>query len=103
MNDVVIKPKSKELAQRHRGRHFQIQYCLSSNSYKIKDLGIGFGAFARLDKPLTLKDNHLISMGESFFIMNLVPNISISGAPNESTQMRLRIKVFAGPANGEIL
>lgn len=40
--------------------------------YLIKDLGIGFGAFVRLDKPLELKDNHLLNMGESFIIVNLI-------------------------------
>ena len=44
----------------------------SIGSYLIKDLGIGFGAFVRLDKPLELRDNHLLNMGESFIIVNLI-------------------------------
>jgi hypothetical protein len=38
----------------------------------IKDLGIGFGAFVRLDNALELKDNHLLNLGESFIIVNLI-------------------------------
>ncbi len=113
VNDVVIKAKDKETAQRHRGRHFQIQYCIESNCYKIKDLGVGYGAYAKLDNPLLLKDNYLLSMGESFFIINLVPDTSFDrrlskpGPEDNKTAdgltLKLRIKVFSGPANGEIL
>ena len=35
-------------------------------------MGIGFGAFVRLDRPCELKDNHLLNMGESFIIVNLI-------------------------------
>lgn len=104
VNDIVIKTKDKEIAQRHRGRHFQIQYSLATNNYLIKDLGVGFGAYIRIDNPLILKDNHLLSMGESFFIINLISNAN-GEKPSESKDdnSRLRIKIFAGPANGEIL
>ncbi len=110
VNDVVIKTKDKEIAQRHRGRHFQIRFCLTSNSYKVKDLGVGFGAYTRLLNPLQLRDNHLLSMGESFFIVNLLPDTAIAEPPVKAEpetkgelKMRLRMKVFAGPANGEML
>lgn len=98
---MVIKTKDKELSRKHRGRHFQIQYSLISNSYKIKDLGVGFGAYVRIDEPLVLKDNYLITMGESFFIINLVSNNPADN--NQSEKNKLKIKVFAGPANGEML
>lgn len=72
INDFVIPSKDKETERRHRGRHLQIEYSLDRNCYLIKDLGIGFGAFVRLDQPLELKDNHLLNMGESFIIVNLI-------------------------------
>lgn len=72
INDFVIPSKDKETEKRHRGRHLQIEYNLERNNYLIKDLGIGFGAFVRLEKPLELKDNHLLNMGESFIIVNLI-------------------------------
>ena len=109
LNDVVIKTKDKELAQRHRGRHFKIEYSFQSSSYHIQDLAIGFGTYVRLSEPLVLKNDYLISMGESFIIVNLLPE-AIHGKPvavNESasqhgTNMRLRLKVFSGPTNGEM-
>jgi hypothetical protein len=45
---------------------------LTSGKYLIRDMGIGFGAFVRLDRPCELKDNHLLNMGESFIIVNLI-------------------------------
>lgn len=50
----------------------QIEFNIEKNSYSIKDLGIGFGAFVKLEIPLELKDNHLLNMGESFIIVNLI-------------------------------
>lgn len=35
-----------------RGRHFQIEFKVEDNKYCIRDLGIGFGTFAKLDFPL---------------------------------------------------
>jgi len=107
LNDVVIKLKEREHAQQYRGRHLQIQYGISSNSYKIKDLGIGFGTYARIDKPLVLKDGYLIMVGDSFMILNMMPDSMLSkvGAKNDNSNERPRLKatVYAGPANGEIL
>jgi hypothetical protein len=80
-------------------------------SYFIKDLGIGFGAFVRLEKPLELKDNHLLNMGESFIIVNLInekfsiANYSISTHDSKETHdshLKLRLKLFGGPSTGEV-
>ena len=57
---------------RHRGRHFQIEYNLDDDGYFIKDLGIGQGAFVKLDKPLELQNNHLVNVGNCFIIVNFI-------------------------------
>ena len=91
----------------------QIEYNIEKNKYMIKDLGIGFGAFVRLEMPLELKDNHLLNMGESFIIVNLInekyslANYSLSTydekeSENSSPQMKLRLKLFGGPSTGEV-
>jgi hypothetical protein len=75
VNDFVIPSKDKETERRHRGRHMQIEFNLDPSGvgrYLIRDLGIGFGAFVRLDRPLELRDNQLLNLGESFLIVNLV-------------------------------
>ena len=55
VNDFVIPPRNKDSAEQHRGRHFQIWFDVGLSSqqqivgYYIKDLGIGFGVFKRMD------------------------------------------------------
>ena len=49
MNDFIIPSKDKETERRHRGRHMQIEFNVEECAYKIKDLGIGFGAFVKLE------------------------------------------------------
>ena len=70
INDILLKNKDADTNSRHRGRHFQIEYSPETNNYKIRDLGIGFGAFTKIDQPILLKDNNLLSMGSSFLIVN---------------------------------
>lgn len=74
-------------------------------------MGIGFGAFVRLEVPLELKDNHLLNMGESFIIVNLInekfslANYSIStheSKESSESHMKLRLKLFGGPSTGEV-
>lgn len=84
VNDIVIPNKDKETNDRHRGRHFQIEYCIDTNSYKIRDLGVGFGAFIKLEHPLLLKENNLISMGSSFLIINFTEELKESLAYSNS-------------------
>eukprot|EP00826_Nyctotherus_ovalis_P007522 TRINITY_DN11898_c0_g2_i4.p1 TRINITY_DN11898_c0_g2~~TRINITY_DN11898_c0_g2_i4.p1 ORF type:complete len:241 (+),score=58.08 TRINITY_DN11898_c0_g2_i4:79-723(+) len=98
INDIVIKSKDKEVGLKYVGRHFQIQYSIEESAYKIKDLGVGFGTYVRLENPLALKDNLLISMGESFLIINL-----ISEDKENVINKKLRIKVFSKSSNNEIL
>lgn len=72
VNDFVIPTKNEEEKQKHRGRQFQIYYDSQVQKYKIKDLGIGYGAFVKLTKPLVLRDNFLLNMGESYIVANLL-------------------------------
>lgn len=69
INDMVIPTLNEELAEKHRGRHFVIEYNLTHMDYRIRDLGIGFGAFYKLDFALKLKDNHLLNMGLVFMVV----------------------------------
>ena len=49
INDFIIPSKDKETEYRHRGKHMQVEYSLENQCYKIRDLGIGFGAFVKLE------------------------------------------------------
>jgi hypothetical protein len=74
INDFVIPTKNEEEKEKHRGRQFQICFDPESMSYKIKDLGVGYGAFVKLTRPLILRDNFLLNMGESYLVANLIKN-----------------------------
>mmetsp|Transcript_39541 Transcript_39541/g.29204 ORF Transcript_39541/g.29204 Transcript_39541/m.29204 type:complete len:212 (+) Transcript_39541:510-1145(+) len=93
VNDFVIPTKSEEEKEKHRGRQFQIYFDAESSTYRIKDLGIGYGAFVKLQEPIALRDNFLLNMGESYIVANLLK-------PAEEALMgrgiqRLRLKIFS--------
>jgi len=93
-NDYVIPPKEGEEVEKHRGRQFQIAFDLDTYKYKIKDLGVGYGAFVKLTRPLILRDNYLLNMGESYVVANLLKpqeDLVGSGGP----QHKLRLKIFS--------
>eukprot|EP00826_Nyctotherus_ovalis_P041336 TRINITY_DN4144_c0_g1_i3.p1 TRINITY_DN4144_c0_g1~~TRINITY_DN4144_c0_g1_i3.p1 ORF type:complete len:296 (+),score=57.38 TRINITY_DN4144_c0_g1_i3:76-963(+) len=99
VNDVVIKLRDKSIAEMYRGPHFRIRY--KSGSYWIKDLGIGFGTFLKVSDPLLIRDGSLIMFGDSFLLLNLLPDVPLH--KKEGAHLRLKVTVYAGPANGEIL
>lgn len=102
-----------------RGRHFQIEFKLEKSTYYIKDLGIGYGTFIRLDYTLViitlikaLRDNFLINIGETFMVVNIIEKIDdmshVSQPQNVSSilsskLMHLKLKVFGVANNGETL
>lgn len=51
VNDFVIPSRNPQSAEQHRGRHFQIWFDSTPGylGYYIKDLGIGFGVFKKMD------------------------------------------------------
>ena len=72
INDVVLPFVSKDLAKNYRGKHFQIFYELSKDSYYIKDLKLGFGTFYKLTKQYELKHSTLFLLGDSFILVNFI-------------------------------
>ena len=71
------------------GQHFVVYYDLLRDAYFIKDLGVGFGTFVRLDRPLPLKNNYLILIGSNFILVTLVEN-------------KLKLKVFGVASAGDV-
>jgi|TARA_B110000305_G_C19377178_1_gene607632 hypothetical protein len=99
-NDFVIPYRNSEQADAHRGRHFQIWFDVYSKQYFIKDLGIGFGVFKKMQNgSAILKDNHLINVGEAYIVVNLLPE----GAEEKGLAYdTLKLKMFGGPGSGEV-
>lgn len=93
----MIPNTNEEEVEKHQGRQFQIAFDLDSNSYKIKDLGIGYGVFVKLQQNLVLKDNFLINMGESYIVANLLqPQQELMGVvATRHLPQKLRLKIFS--------
>lgn len=72
VNDFIIPSKNEVAAEQHRGRHFQIQFDLENNSYFMRDLGVGYGVFYRMQQPEMLKDNMLMNVGDAYIVVNIV-------------------------------
>lgn len=92
------------------GRHFVIEYNITSKKYLIKDLGIGFGTFVRLDYIHLLRDNQLINIGQIFIVVNIcdVPsnnNSEIGKNTNNSIANvkanQLKLKIYGINNNGD--
>jgi hypothetical protein len=99
LNDFLLPVEDPALKNQHRGRHFVIFYDLERTSFLMRDLAAGFGVFARLEFPIVIcsqiiKENHMLSMGESFCIF------SISGPSSNSV---LQIKAFTNSTSGSSL
>jgi hypothetical protein len=90
VNDVVL-PASESKAP-SPGRHFVIFYETENNKFVIRDLGLGYGVFSRLDREISIRDNLLLQMGESYVVFNLIG----SSATNALAPPKLRVKIFGG-------
>ena len=87
--------------------------------YRIKDLGIGLGAYMRIEhsaEPYALRDNQIINVGSTLLLVSLMDSLDEEQAPallditnrqDSSYAMRrptrmplLKIKVVGGPSYG---
>ena len=53
--------------------------------YKIRDLGIGLGAYMRIenssDRPYVLKDNQIINVGSTLLLVNIMDSLDEETTP----------------------
>ena len=91
INDIILPEGEKGVGK----RHFMIQFVkgefyIDKGAYMIKDMGEGMGTFIRLDRPLKLQNNFIVSFGESHMIVQI-----------DSSQLHLRF--IDGPRTEEKL
>ena len=84
--DFLLPPKEDRSGEKIVGRHFYIRYDSQLDEYFVKDLGIGYGIFAKIESPIYLQDSVLINLGQTYLVINLEK----SGSGNQ-----LSIKVFS--------
>ena len=94
--DYVCNLSNKSLSDKYRGPHFMIYFDLSEKAYFLHDLALGFGSFLRITETLVLEDDFLLSIGESFMLVNLIHKTQCDMYP------RLRVKLFGGQCPEEI-
>ena len=88
--DFLIKPKDDHYESRFVGKHFQIKFNPFDLKYYIKDLGFGYGTFAKIMKETLIKDNYLINIGNSY----IVCSYGIDGKESTNEKKILNIKIF---------
>ena len=85
-------------ANNHQGRQFYIQFDPVDNKYKIKDLGKGYGAFAKLHGAIVIRDSFLVNIGESYVVSYLISNVDDSqegeSAADQNIPYKLKLKIF---------
>jgi FHA domain len=69
VNDIILSDQEKGIGK----KHFLIQYLNNKiisekGTFMIKDLGDGMGTFVRLQRPLKVQNNYIISFGDSHII-----------------------------------
>ena len=117
MNDFIIpmnNPNNSEASKdlpsinpmmgggnNHQGRQFFIQCDPLDRQYKIKDLGKGYGAFAKLQGSIIIRDSFLINIGESYVVSYLINNQDeYEDSQNPGSQrgshipFKLKLKIF---------
>ena len=84
INDIILPQTEKGVGR----RHFLIQYKpIAGGVYLLKDLGDGMGTFIRIIHPLLLRNNFIISFGESHMLV----------AIEDSVPSRLVLRFIDGP------
>ena len=83
----------------HQGRQFYVSFDPLDRRYKIRDLGKGYGAFAKLQGSIVIRDSFLINIGESYVVAYLINNQdeNDSGSPEPKGQhipYKLKLKIF---------
>lgn len=85
----------------HSGRQFYIQFDPFERQYKIRDLGKGYGAFAKLQGSIVIRDSFLINIGESYVVAYLINNqdeLDDSQTPasqkGQHIPYKLKLKIF---------
>lgn len=87
INDLAILEEDKGMGK----MHLVINYNSPTKKYTIKDLGQGTGTFVRIDHPLNLKENYIISYGESHMAIQFL----------DQEQNGIILKFLEGPKQGE--
>ncbi|OMJ89731.1 hypothetical protein SteCoe_8096 [Stentor coeruleus] len=94
--DVKCKLANEHFNNKFRGPHFMIYFDLTEHAYFLHDFPIGFGTFIKITEIYTLENDSLLSIGETFILVNILYK------NNEDTFPKLRLKIFRTGALTEV-
>lgn len=92
--DYCFLPIDKEYDEQYIGIHFQIRYDENNYQYFLKDLGSGYGTFIKLIGSLKIKNNLLITVGETFIVFIF--------DEDEKDNNNIVLKIFTGKEEKKI-
>lgn len=97
--DQPVNPMAGPMGgNNHQGRQFYIMFDPFSREYKIRDLGKGYGAFAKLQGSIVIRDSFLINIGESYVVAYLINNQDeyedSQNPTNQNLPYKLKLKIF---------
>lgn len=94
--DYKLRLSSPSYSSKNRGPHFMIFFNVALNRYFIRDLMIGMGTFIRIKEQTVLENDYLLSFGETFVLVNVLPKTHYDCYP------KLRLKVIGGNNFSEV-
>ena len=86
--DFLIEPNGN-YESKFVGRHFKIFYNQNDFKYYIQDCGNGYGTFLKIEKNAKIKNNSLISIGNSYLVCE------VNSSENHVNNI-IKIKIFSG-------
>ena len=93
--DMTANPMMGGDGSNHQGRQFYIQFDPLDKQYKIRDLGKGYGAFAKLQGSIIIRDSFLVNIGESYVVTYLINNQDENeDGQNDDMPYKLKLKIF---------
>lgn len=94
--DYKLKLSNPIYGKKTLGPHFMVFFDLNKKTYFIRDLMVGLGTFVRVKEAMVLENDHLLSFGETYILVNIVNWGHEGGYP------KLRLKVIGGNNFSEI-
>ena len=58
-------------SEKNKNIFFKIYYNYDKDTYYLKDMGIGYGTFYKIDEETIIKENYIINIGESYLIFSI--------------------------------
>lgn len=94
--DYKLRVSNSKYREKYRGPHFMIYFDLNYKNFFLHDLVIGFGTFLKISHTLSLENDQLLNLGDSFILVNIIPRYESDNYP------KLRLKAVNGNNISEI-